>query len=564
MLGNGQGRAIVPPHVREEIVGLDGVENLPKGPDKIGRGNDPTIRTQEDGQPCRRMGGLMEADAPLLRLEGIVKSFPGVRALRGVSFDVRPGEVHALLGENGAGKSTLIKVMSGVHQQDEGTLYVDGKPVRFTSPQEAQAAGIAAIYQELLLFPELTVAENVFMGHAPRLSWGGVDWATMRARTAEILHSLDIHDLDLDAPVGALSVGNRQRVEIAKALSMNARVLIMDEPTAALTEADVERLFGIVRRLRARGVGIIYISHRLVEIFDLADRVTVLRDGEYVATREVKDVTEPLLISMMVGRTIDQLYPHREPKPPGATLLEARSVAFPGTVEEASLTLRAGEIVGLAGLVGSGRSEFAQILFGITPASAGQILVDGKPVTIRSPSDAKRHGIAYVPEDRGIQGLIRPMRIRHNVSLAILDEISRFFFIDRNREQDLAKRDIARFSIRASSMDQVVGKLSGGNQQKVVLAKWLATKPRILILDEPTRGIDVGAKAEIHRIMSELAGQGLAILMISSELPEVLGMSDRVLVMREGRIVAGFDRAEATQEVIAGAMMRVVPAGMAA
>ena len=497
----------------------------------------------------------MTAAVPLLRLEGIVKSFPGVRALRGVSFDVRPGEVHALLGENGAGKSTLIKVMSGVHRPDEGRMEVDGRPVDFGSPQEAQAAGIAAIYQELLLFPELSVAENVFMGHAPRLSWGGIDWDQTRARTAEILQSLDIHDLDPDAPVGALSVGNRQRVEIAKALSMNARVLIMDEPTAALTEADVERLFGIVRRLRERGVGIIYISHRLVEIFDLADRVTVLRDGEYVGTHAVKDVTEPQLISMMVGRTIDQLYPHRTANP-GKVVLEARNVAYPGTVEEASLTLRAGEIVGLAGLVGSGRSELAQILFGVTPASAGQILVDGQPVTIKSPADAKRLGIAYVPEDRGTQGLIRPMRIRHNVSLAVLKELARFFFIDRGREQELARRDIERFKIRASSMDQVVGKLSGGNQQKVVLAKWLATRPRILILDEPTRGIDVGAKAEIHKIMSELAAQGMAVLMISSELPEVLGMSDRVLVMREGRIVAGFDRAEATQERIAAAMMR--------
>lgn len=393
------------------------------------------------------------------------------------------------------------------------------------------------------------------MGHAPRLSWGGIDWDQTRARTAEILRSLDIHDLDPDAPVGALSVGNRQRVEIAKALSMNARVLIMDEPTAALTEADVARLFGIVRRLRERGVGIVYISHRLVEIFDLADRVTVLRDGEYVGTNEVKDVTEPQLISMMVGRTIDQLYPHRTANP-GKVMLEARNVAFPGTVEEASLTLRAGEIVGLAGLVGSGRSELAQILFGVTPASAGQILVDGQPVAIRSPADAKRLGIAYVPEDRGTQGLIRPMRIRHNVSLAVLKELARFFFIDRGREQELARRDIERFKIRASSMDQVVGKLSGGNQQKVVMAKWLATRPRILILDEPTRGIDVGAKTEIHKIMSELATQGMAVLMISSELPEVLGMSDRVLVMREGRIVAGFERAEATQERIAAAMMR--------
>ena len=500
---------------------------------------------------------------PLLRLDGIVKSFPGVRALRGVSFDVRAGEVHALLGENGAGKSTLIKVMSGVHAPDEGGMSVAGRKVSFASPQDAQAAGIAAIYQELLLFPELSVAENVLMGHAPRLAWGGIDWTKMRADTAEILRSLDIYDLDPDMTVGALSVGNRQRVEIAKALSMNARVLIMDEPTAALTQADVERLFGIVRRLRERGVGIIYISHRLVEIFDLADRVTVLRDGEQVGTREVAEVDEPALITMMVGRTLDQLYPHRAPDP-GAVVLAAERVAFPGTVEQASLTLRAGEIVGLAGLVGSGRSELAQILFGVTPAVSGQIAIDGKPVTIDSPSRAKNLGIAYVPEDRGIQGLIRAMRIRENVSLAVLNDLATWYFTGRKGEHDLAARDIGRFGIRASSMEQVVGKLSGGNQQKVVLAKWLATDPRILILDEPTRGIDVGAKAEIHKIMTELAAGGMAILMISSELPEVLGMSDRILVMREGRIVAEFDRAEADQERIASAMMRVLPADRAA
>ena len=501
----------------------------------------------------------MAGEVPVLELDGIVKSFPGVRALRGVKFDVRAGEVHALLGENGAGKSTLIKIMSGVHPADEGRLLVDGKEVRFNSPQEAQAAGIATIFQELLLFPELTVAENVFMGHAPRNRFGGIDWALMREKTCAILQSLDIHDLDPDALVGALSVGNRQRVEIAKALSMNARVLIMDEPTAALTEADVERLFGIVRRLRERGVGIVYISHRLVEVFELSDRTTVLRDGEYVATGKTSEMTEPQLISMMVGRVIDHLYPERHPTP-GDVVLEARQVAYRGTVDEASLVLRKGEIVGLAGLVGSGRSELAQILFGVTPATSGEIRLDGKPVQIRSPAEAKKYGIAYVPEDRGTQGLIRPMRIRENVSLAVLVDIAKGWFLNRKAEDELARDDIKRFSIRASSAEQVVGKLSGGNQQKVVIAKWLATKPRVLILDEPTRGIDVGAKAEIHRLMSELAGQGLAILMISSELPEVLGMSDRVHVMREGRIVAEFARAEATQERVASAMMRSVPA----
>ncbi|MFO1067485.1 MAG: sugar ABC transporter ATP-binding protein [Geminicoccaceae bacterium] len=493
---------------------------------------------------------------PVLQLADVTKSFPGVQALRGVSFDVRAGEVHALLGENGAGKSTLIKIISGVYRPDGGSLRMDGREAHFASPQEAQRAGIATIFQELLLFPELTVAENIFMGHAPRRSWGGIDWATMAAKAGEILASLDIHDLDVNAPVGALSVGNRQRVEIAKALSQNARILIMDEPTAALTQADVDRLFAIVRLLRQRGVGVVYISHRMAEVFELADRVTVLRDGAYVGTRDAAATSEGELITMMVGRTIEQLFPKAE-VPIGAPVLEVRDLSYAGVIENISLTVRAGEIVGLAGLVGSGRSELAQTIFGITPATSGEIRLGGKPVRIDSPGTAKKLGVAYVPEDRGIQGLVRPMRIRENVSMAVLGDLARRWFIDRTAEMALATDAIRRFSIRAPGTEQVVGKLSGGNQQKVVLGKWLATKPRVLIMDEPTRGIDVGAKSEIHRLMSELAGQGLAILMISSELPEVLGMSDRVLVMREGRLVGEFARAEATQEAVAGAMMRV-------
>jgi len=490
----------------------------------------------------------------VLSLEGVAKSFPGVRALDGVRFDVRAGEVHALLGENGAGKSTLIKIMSGVHEPDAGTLLLDGRPVRFARPQDAQRAGVATIYQELLLFPELSVAENIFLGHAPRGRLGAVDWGAMRARAREILASLDIHDLDVDRTVGALSVGNRQRVEIAKALSQNARVLIMDEPTAALTEADVERLFATVRLLKARGVGVVYISHRLVEIFDLADRVTVLRDGRYVGTREVGDVREDELITMMVGRTLDALFPKGEAEI-GPPVLEVRGLRARPQLRDTDLVLRRGEIVGLAVLVGAGRSELAQAIFGMNPPEVGEILLDGRPVRIRTPRDSVRLGIAYVPEDRGQQGLVRPMRIRENVSLAVLRRIAKAGFVDRRAEAGLARESVTRFAIRASGIEQVVGKLSGGNQQKVVLAKWLATRPRVLIMDEPTRGIDVGAKAEIHRLMSRLAAEGLAILMISSELPEILGMSDRVLVMRQGRLVAEFPRAAATQEAIAGAMM---------
>jgi rhamnose transport system ATP-binding protein len=490
----------------------------------------------------------------VLSLEHVSKSFPGVKALDDVQFDVRAGEVHALLGENGAGKSTLIKIVSGLYEPDSGTMRLDGEAVRFASPHDAQRAGIATMYQELLLFPELTVAENVFMGHAPRTRLGSLDWGAMRAETLQLLASLDIHDLDPSRIVGALSVGNRQRVEIAKALSQNARILIMDEPTAALTEADVERLFAIVRLLRERGVGIVYISHRLEEVFVLADRVTVLRDGQYVGTRQVAETSEDALITMMVGRTIENLFPKLDARI-GEPLLEVRDLGCKGLFRGVSLALRAGEIVGLAGLVGSGRSELAQAIFGINPADAGTIRLEGRAVQIRSPGEAKRLGIAYVPEDRGTQGLIRPMRLRENISLAVLRQVTRGLFIDRRAETELAERSIRQFNIRASSTEQVVEKLSGGNQQKVVLGKWLATRPRVLIMDEPTRGIDVGAKAEIHRLMSALAQEGLAVLMISSELPEIMGMSDRILVMREGALVAGFAREDATQEVIAGAMM---------
>ncbi|MFN0194634.1 MAG: sugar ABC transporter ATP-binding protein [Aestuariivirga sp.] len=486
-------------------------------------------------------------------LEGVSKSFAGLKVLSGVSFDLRPGEVHALVGENGAGKSTLIKVLSGLHRPDEGRVLVRGTAVTFASPRDAHHAGIATVHQELLLFPELTVAENVFLGQAPKASWGGLDWGAMRRRARELLDSLDSHDLDIDVRVSTLSVANRQRVEIARALAQDARVVIMDEPTAALAEADVKRLLDIVRRLKARGVGIIYVSHKLPEIFALADRVTVLRDGQHVATKDIGEVTEASLVSMMVGRPLDRLYP-KKIGASGDAVLELRGVSYRTVVRDISFALRRGEILGIAGLVGSGRTETALTIFGITPATAGEILLDGKPVTITSPEAARDLGIAYVPEDRGQQGLIRSQPIAENIALANLKRLKRGWFVDGGKLLAEARNAMSRFGVKARGPEQLVRELSGGNQQKVVLGKWLAGTPKILIMDEPTRGIDVGAKAEIHQLMRKLAGEGMAILMISSELPEVLGMSDRVLVMNSGRIIASFDEGEVTAEAVGHAM----------
>ena len=490
-----------------------------------------------------------------IELRAVSKAFAGIKVVDSVNFDMRPGEVHALMGENGAGKSTLIKVMAGLHQADEGEIFVNGKPTKFDSPKDAHSAGIATVHQELLLFPELTVAENIFLGQTPKTAFGTVDWRKMRERSRELLDSLDCHDLDIDQKVSALSVGNRQRIEIARALAQDARVLIMDEPTAALVEHDVQRLMDIVRNLCARGVAIVYVSHRMPEIFALADRVKVLRDGQHVATKPVSEVDEAQLVSMMVGRSIDRLYPAKQGED-GDVILELRNVSYRSVVRNISLELKRGEILGLAGLVGSGRTETALTIFGITPATAGEIVIDGKPQPIGSPETAGDLGIAYVPEDRGHQGLIKAQSIEDNVALANLKRLMRGLFVDAARVTAEAKNAIARFGIRARGPQQLVRQLSGGNQQKVVLGKWLATNPRILIMDEPTRGIDVGAKAEIHQLMRKLAGEGMAILMISSELPEVLGMSDRVLVMNSGQIVAAFDKVHATAEAVGAAMTK--------
>jgi rhamnose transport system ATP-binding protein len=490
----------------------------------------------------------------LLELRGVSKTFAGNRVLKDVDFDVRPGEVHALMGENGAGKSTLIKIISGVHAPDDGGIIrVAGTEYKAMTSRTAARGGIATVYQELLLFPELSVAENIFLGHAPRTPLGSLDWSLMRRRGRQLLDSLDSHDLDVDAKVGTLSVANRQRVEIAKALSQNARVLIMDEPTAALADADVRRLMVVVKRLRERGVGIIYVSHKLPEVFELADRVTVLRDGALIGTNPIAEVTEQSLVAMMVGRDIAQLFPKPVPNI-GEVVLRVKGLSFGDRVRNISFELRRGEILGIAGLVGSGRTELALTVFGITPATAGTIELDGRTISITSPRQARDLGIAYVPEDRGLQGLVRPMSIAQNVSMAALHRVTNGLFMRFAAEISLAAEAIARLGIRTRGPEQIVGQLSGGNQQKVVLGKWLATNPRILIMDEPTRGIDVGAKSEIHALMGKLAQEGMAIVMISSELPEVLGMADRVLVMNGGTSVATIDRANASPETVGAAM----------
>lgn len=492
----------------------------------------------------------------ILKMTGISKNFAGVQALREVDFDLRPGEVHALLGENGAGKSTLIKVITGVHQPNSGAIYLNDAPVRLANPREAQRYGIAAIYQEPSLFPDLDIAENIFVGRQPTRLGGKVAWNRMYREAAKLLRDLGV-SLDPKTKARNLSVAQQQMVEIARALSVQAKILIMDEPTSSLTPAEVEELFRIVRQLRQAGAAIVFISHRLEELFEVADRVTVLRDGAFVGSKPMSEVTTDMLIQMMVGRTLADLFPKRTVEM-GEIALQVEGLTRPGLFYDISFELRKGEIVGLAGLVGAGRTDVARAIFGIAPATAGMIKVDGRPVTITSPQQAMRLGLAYVPEDRQHHGLVLPMNISNNITLPLLTEFARMSWINNNQERQAAHQSASQMEVRAAGLWQKVRELSGGNQQKVVLAKWLATRPRILIMDEPTRGIDVGTKAAVHGLMSQLAAEGMAILMISSELPEILGMSDRILVMREGHLMAQFQRAEATQEKIMRAATQAV------
>ena len=487
-----------------------------------------------------------------LRLQGIRKSFDGVQALKGVDLELWAGEIHALIGENGAGKSTLIKIAGGVFAPDAGTVVLDGKPVRFADPRDAQRQGIVVIHQTPTLCPHLSVTENILLGHLPT-RWGIVQWKRANELATNLLTQLGV-TLPLDAPVGTLSAAQQQLVALARALSLRAHWLILDEPTAALSRSETERLFAILRRLKSQGVGILFVSHRLDEVLELADRITVLRDGEKVATLSAADATREQLITLMAGRQIaPQPSTVTAPVKPSSPLLHLWDVVVPDFVRGVSLEVRSGEVVGLFGLVGSGRSELAQALVGLRPIASGIVEWQGKPVRFRNPQEALTHGIAYLPEDRLRQGLLLPRSIRENIGLPNLHRFSRFGIVDEQAESEAAQGQVQVLRVKATSITQPVAQLSGGNQQKVALAKWLLTDPQLLILDEPTHGIDVATKAEIHRFIADLKAQGKAILLISSELEELQTLSDRLLVFRQGQIVGEFAPTTPQQVILAAA-----------
>ena len=494
-----------------------------------------------------------ERELNRLEAQNIRKSYGGSPVLTDVNFTLRSGEVHVLLGENGAGKSTFTKILSGVTPPDSGTMLLGGVPVTFPTPAHAQNAGIALMHQEPLVFPELTVAENIFLGRQPvRGLLSAVDWREMNRQAEALIGTLGI-TLDCRARMQGRSVAAQQMTEVARALSVQARVLIMDEPTAALTPGEVADLFRITRQLREQGAAIIFISHRLEEVFEIGDRITVLRDGAMVGTVTPQETTRDEIIRMMVGRPLSALFEKREAEP-GAARLTVEDLTLPGRFAKISFEARAGEIVGMAGLVGAGRTEIAEAIFGVRAYSAGTVQIDGATVRLKNPQQAVKAGLAYVPEDRQKHGLLLPLPIARNITLPRLREFARRGWMQNRRETSAAETITTKLQLRgARNVSQPVGELSGGNQQKVSLAKWLLTPPKVLILDEPTRGIDIGAKAEVHRLMGELATQGMAILMISSDLPEVLAMSDRILVLREGRLTGHFARADATQERIMAA-----------
>ena len=488
----------------------------------------------------------MTGTAPVLRLEGIVKTFPGVRALDGVSLTVLPGEVHALMGENGAGKSTLMKVLGGIHQPDEGQIFVSEEPVVMSGPLDAKAKGIVFIHQELSLADELTVAENIYLGELPRKRFGLVDWAELESRTNAILEKLKV-GFSAKTRVGDLSIANQQMVEIARALTVDAKAVIFDEPTASLTDAEKVVLFEVIADLKAQGVGIAYISHRMEEIFRITDRISVLRDGQYQGTVNTAETDEEGVTQMMIGRKLD-LSRNESHHELGEVALEVRGLTCGDLYQDVSFEVRRGEVVGFYGLVGAGRTEIAETLFGLRDPTAGTILMDGEVVKIHSPYDAIERGISLVPEDRKGQGLVLGMNCRDNMTLPQVDDLKAGPFVADGAEIAIFDQYRDKLDIRTPGWKQLVGNLSGGNQQKIVIGKWLSMHPNVLIVDEPTRGIDVGSKSEIHNLLRELAAQGYAVIVISSEMPEVLHVSDRIVAMYSGRIMRTFTSEEVTED----------------
>jgi ribose transport system ATP-binding protein len=497
----------------------------------------------------------------ILESRGICKSFPGVKALDRVEFAIRRGTLHALVGENGAGKSTLMNVLAGVYQPDQGQIFLDGRAVSFRNPREAQQAGISIIHQELNLVPDMTVAENIFLGREPRNRFGLVDYRKMHDDARRLLAILDL-EIDPGMPVARLRVGAQQVVEIAKALSFDARIIIMDEPTSSITEQEVESLFRLILQLKRRGVAIIYITHKLDELAHIADEITVLRDGRFVATKPFGAVTQDEIVRLMVGRELAEMFPKTAGKT-GDDVLQIRGVSLRHpdrtedyVVRDVSFAVRRGEVVGIFGLMGAGRTELLQSIFGLHPhASTGRIAVTGRQMTIRSPRDAIRAGIALAPEDRKRDGLILTMNVAENVSLACLERTTPWGLLQPSRERTLVGKYMDRLAVKSPSLSAPVRNLSGGNQQKVVVSKWLATQPKVLLLDEPTRGIDINAKREIYALIDELARSGLGVVMVSSELPEIMALSDRILVLAEGRVTAEFGRGDATEEKLLSAAL---------
>lgn len=489
---------------------------------------------------------VTQFNQPILRFDGISKFFAGVTALKNVSFEIQAGHCHALVGENGAGKSTLGRIIAGIHTPSEGRFYLDGRPVEFSTPLDAVRAGIGMVHQELCFCPDLAVAENLCLGNLPS-RFGFLNRGEMRRRARSMLAEIGA-DIDVDLPIESLSTGQEQMVQIAGAVGTGARIIVMDEPTSSLASAEAARLFELIDRLKVRGVTLIYVSHRLEEIFRLCDRITILRDGQHIETADVGNMTMDKVVQRMIGRPLEQYFPEHLDSKPGVERLRLEGLTSPGKFEDINLTVRSGEVVGLAGLVGAGRSEIAQAIFGLDPKAKGRIFIKGSAVRIGSPRRAMSLGIGLLPEDRKTQGLVLSMGGRANLSLPILDRLNTLGFIRAGEEKALTRRYFDRLAVRTPHIDAPVWSLSGGNQQKIAMAKWLASQCEILLIDEPTRGVDVGAKAEIHALIDDLARQGTAILLISSELPEVLNLSTRIIVLREGRQMGELSRAEASQE----------------